>query len=522
MKTAIDNYEIGKQKEVDADNFPYVVYGTNRFICPECKEAVSMVDGKNHRFFKHGNKSNAFIKECVRRAKSNLTISIADKLGASFYIRKEVNKHILTIGFKAIPETLIVKCERQGAYIRIYGISRIIQKFNINNINFSSNNTTYIPVDTVTSKNKIRIEYSSKEIEKLLKPYWSDHIDTTIGGDYGALFNAGDNGGKMIRPGDCITTYKSYIWLRPTGFLNYTGINFRNAGLFFFQNRSYTVYEGSFDVSVSNVIEFKNLADYLKRYLKVFLLEGETSITPIWPPNIRYDDGYRTNKITDMYYVVNTNNEAPTIFTYYGINPTPVSMKADKINNAYMGMARVDGNGKMINVERNVVSNGSYVMKISIGNMVKHSYLNERIKDNDYRFSSLKDIKLTFNSKIDCYLMDKKYNIIKRNFDDGNVFFEKDEKFDYLWLSCKNIIVAKLQRTHKKIKTEEYICDDDLMRVIMHSKHSSTIKINANLIKQVNYVIDNYKQCKNYFKIYKLNNNIPIPVAMAIRGNTNG
>lgn len=34
MKTAIDNYEIGKFKEVNADDFPYLVRGTDRFICP--------------------------------------------------------------------------------------------------------------------------------------------------------------------------------------------------------------------------------------------------------------------------------------------------------------------------------------------------------------------------------------------------------------------------------------------------------------------------------------------------------
>lgn len=94
----------------------------------------------------------------------------------------------------------------------------------------------------------------------------------------------------------------------------------------------------------------------------MFLLEGESSITPVWPPCLKYD-GYRINRNTDMYYVVNTNNEDPTIFTYDGLDPLPILSKADNVSDAYMSKVKIDDNGKLINIERKVISNGSYVKK---------------------------------------------------------------------------------------------------------------------------------------------------------------
>ena len=50
MKTALDNHVLGKQKEVNADDFGYIIRDKYRFICPECLEPVSMVDeiGRAH------------------------------------------------------------------------------------------------------------------------------------------------------------------------------------------------------------------------------------------------------------------------------------------------------------------------------------------------------------------------------------------------------------------------------------------------------------------------------------------
>lgn len=145
----------------------------------DLKEAVSMVDGVNYRYFKHGKKSKATIKDCERRVDSNPSLSIAERLGVFLYSKKDNNKYTLSIGFKAIPETLIDRYSMLNGYIKIIGIDRVTVKYNINDINFSSSNTAYIPVNTISSNNRICIEYSSKEIEKLLLPTVR-LVDTTI------------------------------------------------------------------------------------------------------------------------------------------------------------------------------------------------------------------------------------------------------------------------------------------------------------------------------------------------------
>lgn len=96
MKTALDNHVLGKQKEVNADDFGYVIRDKDRFICPECLEPVSMVDGKYQYFFKHRKKTEQSI-ECDRRIESNASQSIYQRIGIPLFLRKIMMNHILYI-----------------------------------------------------------------------------------------------------------------------------------------------------------------------------------------------------------------------------------------------------------------------------------------------------------------------------------------------------------------------------------------------------------------------------------------
>ena len=102
MKTALDNYALGKQQEVSAYSYSYIIRDQNRFICPECFESVTMVDGKLSRFFKHHKKSASSI-ECERRVESSANQSISKRVGLPLFLRKDNKKYVLCMGFRPFP-----------------------------------------------------------------------------------------------------------------------------------------------------------------------------------------------------------------------------------------------------------------------------------------------------------------------------------------------------------------------------------------------------------------------------------
>ena len=129
MKTALDNHVLGKQKEVNADDFGYVIRDKYRFICPECLEPVSMVDGKYQYFFKHRKKTEQSI-ECDRRIESNVSQSIYQRIGIPLYLRKNNDEsYSLHIGFRALPQRIISSCKSMNSYIEITDSYRFKRKY---------------------------------------------------------------------------------------------------------------------------------------------------------------------------------------------------------------------------------------------------------------------------------------------------------------------------------------------------------------------------------------------------------
>lgn len=118
MKTALDNYEVGKQKEVNAEDFSYVVKDYGRFICPECLQPVFMAGGiKMTNHFRHHKKELGDI--CDRRTEANAHKSISQKVGLPLFLRKEANKYFLNIGFRPLPTSVIDRCNLLDGYLTI-------------------------------------------------------------------------------------------------------------------------------------------------------------------------------------------------------------------------------------------------------------------------------------------------------------------------------------------------------------------------------------------------------------------
>lgn len=210
MKTAIDFYARGKQKEADADEYERSnLYSRSRFICPECGEAVHLTGSKYSNFFAHYKKSDVSA-ECDRRIDGEPTDSVYERIGLPIYMRRTASGDFnLYMAFKALPNSVMNQAISDNISISIDGKS----VYKINNERFSYDYTALIPIDYILlSGAKYKIKFNPENKAYVLSQHWSDYAD---GFSYeGALFRVLEQGGKKVRHGDSISTEDEYYWVR--------------------------------------------------------------------------------------------------------------------------------------------------------------------------------------------------------------------------------------------------------------------------------------------------------------------
>ena len=526
MKTALDNYALGKQQEVSADSYSYIIRDQNRFICPECFESVTMVDGKLSRFFKHHKKSASSI-ECERRVESSANQSISKRVGLPLFLRKDNKKYVLCMGFRPLPESLIQLCSKEKVYVEISSKNRPkFQKYYINNLNFDSSNITYKEIEFLEPNNLV-VKFSNQLISKQLCSYWSDYIETSII-NRGALFLNGNNGGKIVRVGDCVSAYKSYLWVRPKYshsfyYGNYSeSYKFKKVGDLVVDKMEYEVYEGQFEVHSSDSKRFENVARYLQTHLKVFLLDSESSVSPLWPPCIRTEIGFHPLKQNDLYLSVSSNNEYPKIYVYNNNSPTPNCILPKKSGNSFIGKVYASSVDKIVNVDRKVISNGKYIKAKQIVNDNKNKYLDDL--DVCY-FTIDRDCCETINTGAitEVYLIDNNYQITKSVYDDGLASIDLGKKTCLAVVICNNHLVAiyspKTENINKKLSVDY----NEVMHCIKTSKNITETQLNASILKKIILLIEKDSRFNGVFEPYIKKNRIPVSLVNVLRkDNKNG
>lgn len=357
MKTALDFYERGKQKEVNADEYDRSrYYSRNRFICPECGEAVYLTGNKDSNHFTHLRQSNVSA-ECDRRVDSIPTNSVYERIGLPIYMRQNVSGDFsLYMGFKALPRILMEQAIKESISIKIDGKNT----YRINEERFSCESTSLIPLDYIPlSGSKYRIRYEPANKSYAMSQHWSDYAD---GFSFeGAIFTVSEQGGKKIRHGDSITTDLDYYWVRRQPQLpSYMpGIIMEKCGRLILKDNILNVFRGSFSSDISDT-EFSYLASYLRTNLKIHLLEKQPEFVPIWPPVIKTEEGYIVNNNEqNVYGYVVSGNDIPKVYAYHGISKIP-----DEIDmNGHLTCIRMWGQDVFINIDRKYVSNGILLLK---------------------------------------------------------------------------------------------------------------------------------------------------------------
>lgn len=518
MKTALDNYALGKQKEVDADDFSYVIRDNYRFFCPECLEPVTMVDGLYSKYFKHGRKTESTVA-CDLRVEGNEEKSIHERVGLPIFLRRKDNKFRLTLGFRPINDIVIKNCKNNKEYVVVTdGISSKKQKYYINYENFSSENTVYKDIEFIPKKN-LHLEYSSMYSKNLLQPVWSDYVEMSIM-KKGALFHAKELGGKIIRYGDCITTHTSYLWVIPHKISikipDYKGMDFNLIGRIDVDNTIFEIYEGQFNLDPTKE-EFSKVAYYLRKKLGLFLLDAPSNITPIWPPCVRTESGYQIPNGKDLFYLVNTNNEEAIVYIYNNVNPTPLVYNPIMSNGDFFGILKSTSREKTININRRVISSGNCIKPMGIKQIKSASYLKEGMEIQYVEFNNICELKFEINAKVEAYLVDRRKHISKKSFLSGNVEFEKNGGVIAVFIVCNNKLISMCFKKNKIKKNENNINYSYLKKYCKEKNNSVEVFLNANLIKKMKKIMLKDRELYRVMKPYIRRQKAPIGLAKELR-----
>ena len=357
MKTAIDFYERGKLKEANADEYNRLsYYSRNRFICPECGEPVHLSGSKYSNFFSHYKKTDTSA-ECERRVDAISSSSLYQRMGLPIYLRCEGKEYFrLYIGFRKISETLLRTAMESNAFAVLDGKV----KYSISDERYSSRETSLIGIDYIPmyGRNYV-ISYLPGGIAPLLSESWSDYAD---GFSFdGAIFTVTGQGGKKVRHGDTISCGTEYYWVRRQPVLpSYVpGINMQKVGILGLKDNKWYVYKGCFESSLLDS-QYETLCQYLRNNLKVHLLEKKPEFLPMWPPVIKYEDGYVVDEnIKALYGYISSGNEEPKVYEFKGNRAQYNELFInDKVARVYM-----DTNETVINIDRKYISNGVVLTK---------------------------------------------------------------------------------------------------------------------------------------------------------------
>ena len=368
MRSAIDFYARGKEREVHAGDYDYRRYPKGRFICPECGEFVYLSkDRALHHVFKHYPKED-LTPDCDRRVDGAPVESIYERVGVPLYVRERNNGDFqLCMYFRPLSRKDLMDAERTGA---VLAIGDQLQ-YRISSERFSDEHGTWIDIDYVPRYSptyQISITHST-EIAKRISLRWGDTAEGLLPYGYGAVFNS--DTGRKFHKGDSISTDTNYYWIMSdNGLIRYIpGIVTQRVGRLVLRDGSLNVYRTQFRSDIDDRM-FSQLSSFLLKHMGLHLLEKEARIIPVWPPAVKRREGYLIEgRVRNLFGIVESGNENPDVYAYYGEQFSPVQLTVDDSNIMGIPLSQPE---IYLNIDRKYVSTGLHVEK---GNPYTNSVL---------------------------------------------------------------------------------------------------------------------------------------------------
>lgn len=509
MKTAIDCYARGKQREANADEYSRArSYSQGRFICPECGELVHLTGSRYSNHFAHYKKTDVSA-QCNRRVDGMPTQSVYERIGLPLYLRKDDNGDFrLFIGFRTLPKGVLEQAEKNKMFFQIIGTE---QKYRITRERFIDGETTLIPIFHIPfGQAKYHLKYEPQNCSASILSYWSDEAD---GFSYdGALFSVTGLGGKKIRHGDTVSTDIEYYWIRrsPTLPSYISGIKMKRVGNLILKGIKYSVFQGKFDSSISDS-EFSRLTTYLRESLKVHLLEKQPEFIPVWPPCLKTENGYITKKNNRWIYGrVESGNDDPKMYVYRGINAIPEQANLKDC----VAKVLITSSDTYISIDRKYVSGGVDILKqdFQINEKCISLELNQEMKTRGHESidldNSKEEVKIMLPYEFDyIYLKKGGESTYKKRVKEiilGNI-----ESRDWLIvISNQTVYFAFEFNIDEEPNCENGLSEEELLKAILFYTNTKKVKI------PYKYQVKLQKKYKMSAEIKKLlkQDEIPVPV----------
>lgn len=509
MKTALDFYARGKQKEANADEYDRSrCYSRDRFICPECGEAVHLTGSRYSNHFAHFKKSEVSA-ECDSRIDGNPTDSVYERIGLPIYMRKNLSGDFyLYMGFKALPSMLMEEAIKESILVKIDGKNT----YRINNERFSCEGTALIPLDYIPlSEHKYHLCYEPKNKAYAVSQHWSDYAD---GFSYeGAIFTVSEQGGKKIRHGDSITTEEQYYWVRCQSQLPsfIPGIEMKKCGRLILKDTTLNVFCGTFSSDISDT-DFNYLTSYLRANLKIYLLEKQPEFMPIWPPVVKTEDGYIVNsKVQSVYGYVVSGNDNPRIYVYQGIRKIP-----DELNSVnHLTCVKVGDQEALVNIDRKYVSSGTLLLKrpraiitneAEVYELIDDGYISLQ-KENLYRNCNRVLFKVGHQTD---FILVRKSGQIEKNGGIGEYIFEDLQDGDLIYVLQNRYLINLLFILIEKQQANIRISDEELYRLLKTFKGTKKVQLPHKLRIQIYEIQDKVTLSRTYLDNILKSNSIPM------------
>ncbi len=451
MKTAIDFYERGKEKESNAEDYNHLLrFPADRFICPACGERVFLTRGKYTNHFSHFKKSDEH-DDCDRRVDGISTESIYERIGLPLYISRDTDQGFsLYISFRALKPKTLDTLNETSVTLNIGNNNR----FNVTSERFSSENSTWISIkEAKCIQEIIPISFQGNTgLIKELEKHWGSYAEGFS--YYGAVFTAVSGHGRKLHSGDSITTGTEYFWVTTNKKLipKISGVDIKYEGRLLIDTPNYQIYRMRISTGLNDK-EFRSISSIFLSLFKLHLLEQTPVAIPVWPPLIKSGEGYITDlSVNSVFAHVESGNSLPRVYCYRGNGKTADQLSVERNN--LISIPMLDPQ-MLINIDLKYVSNGLFLVKstrngngVSLG---KSIVLNERRNV----FGSV----ITSAEKTLSLLLSEKSEIIHVmskhiDFYSGRTEFHLDkfESGDRLYVFNSSVLVGLITR-QPKLKT---------------------------------------------------------------------
>lgn len=273
-----------------------------RLTCPFCGEQVDWVNGQiQDKHFRHHHGS--YRHDCENYCTSisaNLYMQPYEREGLPLYLINEFGTYFLALGLYGLEEITIQEAEEMGLEMEIDldSDSKIIRKITLKQ--FVPNRLEFVRLSGV--KEQYHISFNQRDLPSEIKKKW--FLDINGIGINGAIFHAGENGGKKVSSAVGVKVNEEYLLFTRDKIdsKHFFSISFELLQELDFGWRThYRIYKLSIKEINKETIDFCNRLDMNLTY-------SQPEIIPLWPPCTKFEQELIYASDCAKYFILNTDD----------------------------------------------------------------------------------------------------------------------------------------------------------------------------------------------------------------------